>query len=717
MLNDIIILPEDLIDKIAAGEVVERPASVVKELVENSIDAGAKNIIVEIKTGGIKFIRVTDDGVGMDENNSVLAFQRHATSKIKTIDDLFQIVTLGFRGEALPSIASVSFLDMLTRTKDDLSGMRIKIEGGIIKEKKPMGAPLGTSIVVRELFYNVPARRKFLKTILTETRHIIDLLTRFAIAYPEISFKLKSDEREIFSFPAHVRAGVQPFRASPQDKPQPQREDVSQLQREDVSQSQQDQQENLQKRVVDVFGKDRAEKMIEIKTETEKKQEKQPVRAVVQPLPQQVKSEISQQINGLNRFNAADSGLVLSKVEGRRTADVSGFLGKPAICPSNRAELYLFVNRRPITSKSLYHAVQSGYGELLPKGKFPFAIIFIEIDPSLVDVNVHPTKSEVRFADERGIHDLVYARIKESLTSPLTIPDIKTTEIKAQSDQPLQERREMGFSKMPFTDNQVMRSVHQKVEPLKPTSFSSPKIEEEDISQKSLFSETQRELEPSAQKPNDELPISTPKTQDSILKTGEGKGGVSGIGRANLWQLADTYILSQLKGNLMVLDQHAAHERILYEEALRNLTKKQATSQQVLFPTVTDLTPTEFHVLEVNKELIQKLGFEIKYFGGRTILVTAVPILVRNKSGEVFLKEILTHLEEEEKVEKDRIKAVAKSFACHAAIKAGERLNQEEMDHLIRQLFATEEPYSCPHGRPTIIKLSLDELNKKFGRS
>ena len=695
MLNDIIILPEDLIDKIAAGEVVERPASVVKELVENSIDAGAKNIIVEIKTGGIKFIRATDDGVGMDEENSVLAFQRHATSKIKTLDDLFQIATLGFRGEALPSIASVSLLDMLTRTKEDLSGTRLKIEGGIIKEKKPMGATLGTSIVVRELFYNVPARRKFLKTILTETRHIIDLLTRFAIAYPEISLKLKSDEREIFSFPAHVRAGVAQTGTSVHPLPV-------------MGAGIQSQQENLRQRVVDVFGKDRAEKMIEIKTETEteteKKQEKQPVRAVVAPLSQQVNS---QQINGLNRFKAA--------VDGLRSADISGFLGKPEICPSNRAELYLFVNRRPITSKSLYHAVQSGYGELLPKGKFPFAIIFINIDPSLVDVNVHPTKSEVRFADDRGIHDLVYAKIKESLTSPLTIPDIKTTEVKSLAGQLSQERREAGFSKMPSTTHQGLRSVPQKAEPVKPTSFNSSKIEEEDMSQKSLFSETQRELKPGAQKPNDESQISPPKTPDSILKTE--KGGAAGIGRANLWQLADTYILSQLKGNLMVLDQHAAHERILYEEALRNLTKKQATSQQVLFPTVTDLTPGEFHVLEENKELIQKLGFEIKHFGGRTILVTAVPILVRNKSGEVFLKEILTHLEEEEKVEKDRIKAVAKSFACHAAIKAGERLNQEEMDHLIKQLFATEEPYSCPHGRPTIIKLSLDELNKKFGRS
>lgn len=645
MANDIIILPEDLVDKIAAGEVVERPASVVKELVENSIDAGAKNISVEIKKGGIKFIRVTDDGVGMDEKNSVLAFQRHATSKIKTVDDLFQIATLGFRGEALPSIASVSFLDMLTRTEEDLNGTRLKIEGGILKETKPMGAPLGTSVVVRELFYNVPARRKFLKTILTETRHIIDLLTRFAIAYPEISFKLKSDERELFNFSA-----------------------VNELRR----------------RVADVFG-NRAEKMIMIKAGDETQA-----------------NEISQQIKGLSGLKAADNG--------RRTAGVSGFLGKPEICPSNRAELYLFVNRRPITSKSLYHAVQSGFGELLPKGKLPFAIIFIQIDPSLVDVNVHPTKSEVRFADERGVHDLVCAKIKESLTSPRAMPEIETKDEQTQPFQPVVTRQTVS-------SYQEQKTLPQKPQPSVVSPFSPPKTDDKELPQKSLFVESQEKLEQklTEKRVGIEEEKKTPEEKPFPPKADLSMTGAPG--RANFWQLADTYILSQVKGNLMVLDQHAAHERILYEEALRNLTKRQASSQQVLFPTVSDLTPPEFHVLEEHKELIQKLGFEIKHFGGRTILVTAVPTLLRNKSGEVLLKEVLTQLQEEEKVEKDRVKAVARSFACHAAIKAGERLNQEEMENLVRQLFATEEPYSCPHGRPTIIRLSLEELNKKFGRS
>ncbi len=612
MNYDIKILPEDLVDKIAAGEVVERPASVVKELVENSIDAGAKNITVEIKKGGIKLVRVTDDGAGMDEKNAFLAFERHATSKIATAEDLFQIGTLGFRGEALPSIASISLLDMLTRTSGELSGTRLKIEGGVIKEKKQMGAPVGTSIVVREIFYNVPARRKFLKTVMTETRHIIDLLTKFAIAYPDISFKLKSDERELFDF-------------SPTS--------------------------DLSQRIADIFGKVKAESMIEMK--------------------------------------AADEDPA-----------VTGFLGKPEIARSNRAELYLFVNRRPISSRSLYHAVQSGYEELLPKGKFPFAILFIQIDPAQIDVNVHPTKNEVRFADERGVHDLVYERIKESLSTPEIVADLKTAE-KREEPFPTDRSKKTVY---PFHKE---KSYPQKARQAGPYAVESRKAGERDSSQDSFFSEPQGTVTP---RPTEEQ-VSTEKRRDGL----KDKGVEPGL--ANYWQLADTYILSQTKGNLMVLDQHAAHERILYEEALRNLTERQAASQQVLFPTVSELTPGEFQILQEHEELIRKLGFEIKHFGGRTILVTAVPTLIRNKSGEVFLKEILTQLEEEEKVEKDRAKAVAKSFACHGAIKAGERLNSEEMQGLVRQLFAAHEPYSCPHGRPTIIKLSLEELNKKFGRT
>jgi DNA mismatch repair protein MutL len=611
MSNEIKILSEDLVDKIAAGEVVERPASVVKELVENSIDAGARNVDVEIKHGGIKYIRVTDDGVGMDEKNALLAFQRHATSKIKTTDDLFRIATLGFRGEALPSIASVCFLDMLTRTAENLSGTRIKIEGGAVKETKQMGSPVGTSVIVRELFHNVPARRKFLKTVLTETRHVIELVTKFAICCPRVSFRLKSDEREIFNFAAA---------------------------------------DDLHQRVSEIFPKNQLEKCIEIQ-----------------------------------------SGEILP--------DVYGFLGKPEIARSNRAELYLFVNRRPIVSRPLYHAIQSGYGELLPKGKYPFAILLVNVDPQLVDVNVHPTKSEVRFADERGMYDLVHTRVKEHLTSPEVIPEFGSDVERShpeRTERPADLASPRPSAERPDTPPPQVDSI----------PFIRESTERSHPTQESFLTDP-RERQAQA-------PVGGSQIRNARDVSGE-KKVEAGVG--DLWQLANTYILTQIKGGLMILDQHAAHERILYEEALRNLQGPSASSQQVLFPTVVELTPQEFHVLEEHQDLIRKLGFEIKHFGGRSVLVTAVPSIVRKKSGEVLLREILAQVQEEGRQEKDKIKAVAKSFACHGSVQAGETLTREEMRYLVEKLFSTKEPYSCPHGRPTVVNFPLSELNKRFGRN
>jgi DNA mismatch repair protein MutL len=611
MSNEIRILPEDLVDKIAAGEVVERPASVVKELVENSIDAGAGNIDVEIKNGGIKYIRVTDDGMGMDERNALLAFERHATSKIKTTDDLFRIATLGFRGEALPSIAAVCFLDILTRTEESLSGTRIKIEGGVAKETKQMGSPVGTSVIVRELFYNVPARRKFLKTVLTETRHVIDLVTKFAICYPQVSFKLKSDERELFNFPAAA---------------------------------------DLHQRVSELFPKNQLQKCIEVRS-------------------------------------------------GGTLPDVFGFLGKPEIARSNRAELYLFVNRRPIVSRSLYHAIQSGYGELLPKGKYPFAILLVNVDPQLVDVNVHPTKSEVRFVDERGMYDLVHTRVKEHLTSPEVIPQFGSGV----------DRTHPEHTGRPADLAGTRASVDRANRPSPPIDsipFIRESAERSQPSQESFLVDP-RERQAQA-------PVGGSQTRDAKDVSAD-KKVKAGVG--DLWQLANTYILTQIKGSLMILDQHAAHERILYEEALRNLQGPTASSQQVLFPTVVELTPQEFHVLEQYQDLIRKLGFEIKHFGGRSVLVTAVPSIVRKKSGEVLLREILSQVQEEGKQEKDKVRVVAKSFACHGSVQAGETLTREEMRHLVEKLFSSEEPYSCPHGRPTVVNFPLSELNKRFGRN
>lgn len=614
MPTKIKILPPELVNKIAAGEVIERPVSVVKELVENSIDAEATDVSVEIKSGGLKYIRVVDNGCGMVKEDVALAFTHHATSKLSSFEELNRILTLGFRGEALPSIALVSQVEVITKTRDALQcvstkdksvlqsewihtgyaptgGTQIKIESGQIKSIKEVGAPEGTSITVRELFYNTPARRKFLKSSSSETKQIIDRVTNFALAFPQISFKLKVDNREIIN-----------------------------LKKVD----------ELKDRISDIFG-----------------------------------SQIYNEILELD----ADYDFL----------QIKGFLGKPELARSNRAELYIFVNQRNIFSKLLYHAIVTGYKDLLPKGKYPWGVVCLNLPPDLVDINVHPTKKEVRFSDEKQIYELLFTAVYKTLNTNLVMPvysDIKekivtSDEVGAYSDTPLQIKE---GSPEYITKRDKIKSIQQEflAEVYKGMKASPPKKGEK----------------------SEEPPFAT----------------------ANLWQLHNMYILAQVKGDLVVMDQHAAHERILYETALRNLTTESASSQHLLFPIVTELSPSEFMIFEENSNWIKKLGFEVKPFGGRSILISGVPPLSKIQSGEVFLREILINLEERLKSGGDRFKSIAQSFACKGAIKAGDKLSLEEMNSLFDQLFTTKEPYSCPHGRPTLIRIPIEEFNKRFER-
>jgi len=649
MPTKIKILPPELVNKIAAGEVVERPVSVVKELVENSIDAEATEISVEIKSGGLKYIRVVDNGCGMDKEDMELAFTHHATSKITSFAELSRILTLGFRGEALPSIALVSQVEVVTKPQSFLPspssspykgeessrdawpgvstnkgilqnaptapgegeepgrgvqsekrirvglnaptvGTQIIVEGGKVKSIKEVGAPEGTSITVRELFYNTPARRKFLKSPNSETRQIIERVTTFALAFPQISFKLKVDGKETLN-----------------------------LQKAD----------SLKQRIGQIFG-----------------------------------SQILKQILELD----CDYDVV----------QIKGFLGKPEIAKTNRAEVYLFVNQRTIFSKSLYHAIVTGYKDLLPRGKFPWGIVYLSLPPDMVDVNVHPAKKEVRFSNEKQMYEFLYLAVYKTLNTGLVMPiytDLKerivTSDTETHGDASLQIREgSPGY----FTEKDKIQSFQQE---FLTEVFKGMKV--------------------------------------SPIK--EKKAGEPAAGVANLWQLSNMYILAQVKGSLVVMDQHAAHERVLYEEAVRNLTIEKASSQHLLFPIVTELSPSEFMTFEENNELINKLGFEVKPFGGRSVLISGVPPLPKVQNGEVFLKEILVDLEERLKAGGEKVKSVAASFACHGAIKAGDKLSLEEMNSLFDQLFATKEPYSCPHGRPTLIRIPIEELNKRFERT
>ncbi len=586
-MNKIKILPEELVNKIAAGEVIERPASVVKELVENSVDAGASQIEIEVKEGGRKSIRTLDNGMGMDREDVQRAFARHATSKISTVEDLFNISSLGFRGEALPSIASVSRVEIITRTNGSLIGTKLKIEAGEIKEVKETSANVGTLAMVGDLFYNTPARRKFLKSEVTENRHIMDLVTNFALAYPQVSFKLKIDAREVLN-----------LNSTP----------------------------NLWQRVKEISGKETFSKMLEIKKE-----------------PNEIQ--------------------------------VGGFLGKPEVAKVSRADLRFFVNGRIISNRSLAHAVHLGYGELLPKGKYPIIFLFLEISPQLVDVNVHPQKLEVRFANERQVHDLVYLAIKKTLSSTLVMPVYD----------------QMGEKTL------VPSLVQEKSGVVKETLGNySTKSSTVETQQKTILKE-----------------IFDAKFAPEVAPE-EKKEDYYGI--SNFWQLANTYILAAVKESLIVMDQHTAHERILYEEAVKNLTSKKPTVQQLLFPQSLELTSLEFSSFDENLAVWEELGFEVKHLGGKTVTVSGVPSGIRNRNSGNFFKEILADLSLNFKPGQDRIKAITSSFACKAAVKAGDKLSAEEMNSLFDRLFATDNPYICPHGRPTLIRIPLEEINHKFGR-
>lgn len=609
--KNIIILTDDLVTKIAAGEVVERPASVVKELVENSIDADAKNILVEIQSGGVGLMKVLDDGCGMSARDAELALSRHATSKIKSVDDLYQIETLGFRGEALPSIASVSFLEVVTKTKGSLSGTQIRVEGGKIKEKKETGAPEGTSITIRELFFNTPARRKFLKSKITETKHIIDLVTAYALAYPEISFRLRSDNRELFNLK---------------------------------------QRDFLFQRIEDLRGRDFLSRLVQMEGESQDPR-------------------------------------------------ITGFLGKPEVAKSNRAEIHLFVNKRPVISRFLNHAIRTGYGDLLPQGKFPITFVFIQIDAREIDVNVHPTKREIKFSQEHQIYNLVNLSVRKCLGSLRATPTFAPKEklLKSSEKESIQDIR--------------AKSGHQV----------SPKQEVPPI-QKEIGGRTGKGkgFTPQQEKTVSEVYSQDPLTKDDQIEQKVVKPPEISPGKKNLWQVFDSYMITQDKDEIIIIDQHAAHERILYEQAYSNLTKGKATAQQLLFPSVVELSPSEYFLLENNSDLFSKLGFEIKPFGGKSVMINAVPSLLGKRSEELFLKEILSDLEDRLKTQIEpsdplfRIKSIAQSFACKAAIKAGERLGQDDMSSLYKSLFATRNPFSCPHGRPTLIRFPLKELDKRF---
>jgi len=601
------ILPETLTNKIAAGEVVDRPASVVKELVENSLDAGAENVTIILKDGGRALIQVVDDGAGMSQSDLLLAFQRHATSKIFSYDDLHNIRSFGFRGEALASIASVAQVEARSVPDGQDSGHRIQIEGGVMDGVEVAAGNPGTSIAVKNIFYNTPARRKFLKTENTEYRQILSVLNRFYLAYPEVAFTLVHED-----------------------------EIITELSKQD-----------LDARVEAVLGS-------------------------------RVKSN-------------------LLAIENQGPIRITGYVGNQDAMRRSRGDQYLYFNRRYFSNKNLNYAVVAAYGEILPRGSYPVYIIFIEMDPTQADVNVHPTKMEIKFANDQLLFSSIRGAVKRALTSEKVVPDInpwqKFDDFRRYSESDIRQMRQT--ESLDFESKSTpLPGWPQSGRPEQdaPSSGATPSPEmpghgADELERIPLLKIDQQNLPPRPQ-----------------------------FERTNVWQIHNKYIISQVKNGLIVIDQHVAHERILFEKALESFEKRKPTSQQLLFPQIIELSSQDYSILLEMIPFLEHIGFVIKAFGKNTVAVEGVPSDIKISDDE---KMLLSVLDEDKRGRHDRTEIrenVAASFACHSAIRAGDALSRDAMNALIDQLFSTREPYFCPHGRPVIIYVSLDELDKRFKR-
>ena len=604
-----------LANQIAAGEVVQRPESVVKELVENALDSGAEHIQIIISGSGKNVIQVIDDGSGMSDEDAVLAFERHATSKITALEDLEAIMTFGFRGEALPSIASIAKVEVKTRQEQSDLATYLRIEAGRLEERSMTQFPVGTSITVRNLFYNTPARRQFLKSDSTEYRHIADTVQRYIISYPHIRITFVSEDNNVYDAPPGT----------------------------------------LQQRLAYLFGDKFANTLIDLHEETE-------------------------------------------------MMTVSGFVGRPNFAKKTRGEQFLFVNGRYIVSRLLNHAIVSCYENMIEQGEYPFYCVFLNISPKAVDVNVHPSKLEVKFSNERNIYTMINAIVRKSLFRNDLSPSMGLRDITRGDDfatgMRLQAPEDRGESAQPRYDS--FSSLQRGMNIDSPIGGGQRmNADQVDDLFRSIGLPGQP---PSPTVPGDRmilLPSEKPVSDTQFL-----------------WQLHNKYIFTPIKSGLMIIDQHVAHERVLYEKALQALDHAAPFSQQLLFPQTFRISASDFALVEELHSELEHLGFVIELSPPTFVSVNAVPQDVRFGMEEVILQEIIEQYKDYSQTGITDVRhSIAASFGCKAAIKAGDKLSPPEMQILIDKLFATTNPYVCPHGRPIVIKLSLEELDLRFGRT
>lgn len=656
-MPQIALLSQETIDKIAAGEVIERPSSVVKELVENAIDAGSSAVTVEIKEGGISFIRISDNGCGIEKEQIPLAFLRHSTSKIKSVEDLFTVTSLGFRGEALSSIAAVSQVELITKTNGDFTGSRYLIEGSKEVSLEEIGAPDGTTFIIRNLFYNTPARKKFLKSAQTEGTYIHELMQRMILSHPDVAFKFIMNNQVKLQSSGNG---------------------------------------NIKDIIYHLYGRDITKALLPITHESE-----------------------------------------LFKV--------SGFIGKPMISRGNRGYELYFVNGRFIRSQILSKAIEDAFKPFLMQHQYPFTVLYFEIDSSLLDVNVHPTKMELRFSNQQELYREVQNILSAALVHRDIIPEVpvdtpKKNEMEAPKiekvmPEPFEQKRLEEIRKavrkdspyeVEYPDRQPERreTWHAQSQPEhKPPvreQLHAEDMMEERIQKEPLPEQSKKEIEKELAKEayvlrEEETYGAKPEgsyEQGSFLKEEEmAKQKIIG-------QLFDTYWLVEYNDRLFIVDQHAAHEKVMYEKLKKQFEKKEFTSQAISPPIVITLSMREAETLERFKEQFTKLGFEIEHFGGAEYSICGVPGNLYRLNTRDVLIEMLDELTDgiSERATADVILDKIASMSCKAAVKGSQRLSLPEMEQLMKDLMKLDNPYNCPHGRPTIIAMSKYEIEKKFKR-
>lgn len=665
------ILSDQVANQIAAGEVVERPASVVKELLENSLDAGARRIRIDVEAGGRKLIRIADDGCGMVRDDALLAFERHATSKIHSSDDLLKLATLGFRGEALPSIASVARVHLTTRSADESVGTEMEIAGGKILRVADSGVPEGTTLIIRDLFFNTPARKKFLRSEQTELSHVAALATHYALAHPEKHFELHSATHALLEAPPVER---------------------------------------VSDRIFQIFGRDVLDQLLPVAAETNFEHAGMPV-----PPPWKREPDWEPPVPGPLRLR--------------------GFVSRPELQKLNRNSMYAFVNRRLVRDRFILHALTEAYRNVIPPTSFPVVLLFLEMPPEEVDVNVHPAKTEVRFRQQAFVHDFVRDAVRNALVktkpaasfltalhqhaaiTPALVPDISPMPAPPNPpDAPPSADWNAGGEQ----PREAVQHIPLRIDETLPGDGDAELPASESFNRDDADSFTLCEPQPNpvAQRfplatRDENTPVSWDPTGDHSAPNLHGLAALRPLG-----QLEDSFILAVNGEGLWIVDQHVAHERVLFEKICRERDTERVQRQRLLMPLLIDLKPDRMPLFATIAAELERNGFEVEPFGPRTLAVKATPPGLEGRELERALVEILEQTEREQQAENlDTLRLrIAASIACHAAIKIHTPLEMAKMEWLLNELAKTDQPTSCPHGRPIVLRYSVKEIQRAFQR-